>query len=59
MRLLENDKFLNLQSGISDEEAKSYEGLLIETKCWQLLSTKKLNRSPGSNGLIVEYYNFF
>ena len=44
---------------ISEEEAESCEGPLTETECWNVLLTMKLNRSPGSDGLSVEFYRFF
>ena len=44
---------------ISEEEAESCEGMLTEAECWKVLSTMKLNRSPGSDGLSVEFYRFF
>ena len=44
---------------LTEEEAESCEGLLKETECWKALSNMNLNKSPGSDGLSVEFYKCF
>ena len=48
-----NLKFLN------EEEADSCEGLLTEKECFEALQSMGKNKSPGSDGLSVEFYTCF
>ena len=48
-----NLKFLN------EEEAYSCEGLLTEKECFVALQSMGKNKSPGSDGLSVEFYTCF
>ena len=41
---------------LSEEDALSCEGLLTEKECFDTLSSMGNNKSPGSDGLTVEFY---
>lgn len=44
---------------LSEEESLKCEGLVQEKECIQALKKMKLNKSPGSDGLTVEFYKTF
>ena len=50
----------NLQFNVlSEEDANICEGKLTECECWLALKSMNLNKSPGSDGLSVEFYKCF
>ena len=44
---------------LSAEDAQICEGKLTENECWQALKSMNLNKSPGGDGLSVEFYRYF
>ena len=44
---------------LSKESKESCEGLILERECLQVLEKMKLNKSPGNDGLTVEFYRSF
>ena len=44
---------------LSQESADKCEGLLTEQECYKVISEFSKNKSPGSDGLIIELYQFF
>ena len=44
---------------LNDEEKLLLEGNINESECVAALNLMKLNKSPGSNGLPVEFYKSF
>ena len=60
----ENDNLVDLNQYIdvrplSEEDADSCEGLLTEKECWEALKVMNINKSPGCDGLTVEFYRCF
>ena len=43
----------------NEEEADMCEGKITENECWEALKSMNLNKSPGSDGLSVEFYRCF
>lgn len=55
-----HDVFTNIDiHSLCEEEADSCEGLLTEAECWNSLKGMNNNKSPGSDGLTVEFYKCF
>ena len=46
-------------TALSEEENKSCEGLLNEEECINALKDFDNNKTPGTDGLPVEFYRFF
>ena len=44
---------------LSEQEAQSCEGLLTEKECYDALASMPNNKTPGSDGLSVEFYKCF
>ena len=44
---------------LSKDSKESCEGLIVERECLQVLEKMKLNKSPGNDGLTVEFYRTF
>ena len=44
---------------LTDEESSQCEGLITENECRNALDKMSLNKSPGSDGLTVEFYRVF
>ena len=44
---------------LTEDDANICEGLITESECFYALKTMKLNKSPGSDGLTVEFYKCF
>ena len=44
---------------ISDEERKLCEGLLTAAECLESLKTMESNKTPGTDGIPVEFYKVF
>ena len=44
---------------LSNDSKESCEGLIVERECLQVLEKMKLNKSPGNDGLTVEFYRKF
>ena len=44
---------------LTDEESSQCEGLITEIECRNALDKMSLNKSPGSDGLTVEFYRVF
>ena len=44
---------------LNEHEANTLEGIISETECQNALRNMKLNKSPGSDGLPVEFYVSF
>ena len=38
---------------------ETYEGQLTYSKCFKVLSTLSNNKTPGNDGLTIEFYKFF
>lgn len=62
--VLSNEEFSNFLNNLdvprlSDNEAMECEGAITETECSKILSDFKLNKTPGSDGFQVEFYNLF
>ena len=54
------DYISNLEFNVlSEEDANLCEGKLTENECWIALKSMNLNKSPGSDGLSVEFYKCF
>lgn len=53
---LKNIKMLNT---LSEQEAKLLEGTIKEDECKNAIDSMKLNKSPGSDGIPVEFYKIF
>ena len=50
---------IKLDSKLSDEESNKCEGLLTEEECYSAINKMKSNKSPGLDGLTVEFYRTF
>ena len=44
---------------LSDDEKQKCEGLVTRAECLSALKQFKNNKSPGSDGFTVEFYNFW
>ena len=44
---------------LTNDEKNQCEGLLTEHECTEALNDMSLNKSPGSDGLTVEFYKAF
>ena len=54
------DYLANLNFNVlSEDEANVCEGKLTENECWHALKSMNLNKSPGCDGLSVEFYRCF
>ena len=53
-------KFFPVDSSKLSEDSKELcEGIIVERECIQVLEKMKLNKSPGNDGLTVEFYKTF
>ena len=50
---------VQLESIISNEDSSKCEGLITENECFKAVKNMKSNKSPGSDGLTVEFYKKF
>ena len=50
------DGFLNNINPMSDDDGTQCEGLLTYDECWQAITLMQNNKSPGQDGLTVEFY---
>ena len=53
------DKFLTGVTPMSEDDATQCEGLLTYDECWQAIMLMQNNKSPGQDGLTVEFYKKF
>ena len=44
---------------LNDEQRDSCEGQLTYAECYKVLSTFENNKTPGNDGLTIEFYKFF
>ena len=59
--LIDNKEYLsdiNLNV-LTEDDTNVCEGLITDSGCFYALKTMKLNKSPGSDGLSVEFYKCF
>ena len=54
-----NDFFPTEDSKLSDEEKNKCEGILTETEIQNSVKEMKNNKSPGSDGIPIEFYKIF
>lgn len=50
---------INLENTVSEDDGNKCEGLVNKEECLKSLNKMKLNKSPGSDGLTVEFYRKF
>ena len=48
-----------IESKLNSEDGDKFEGILTEDGCYNAFYKMKLNKSPGSDGLNVEFYREF
>lgn len=54
-----DSEFLKDIPKISEESRDDCEGLITKEECFEVLKSMKLNKSPGNDGLTVEFYLTF
>ena len=52
-------KEIKVEAKLNDDDNKHCEGILQEDECTAAIKTMKLNKSPGSDGITLEFYRTF
>ena len=52
-------EFFNAENALSEETAKTCEGVMSVDECERALMTMESNKTPGTDGLTSEFYRYF
>ena len=52
-------EFFNAENALSEETAKTCEGVMSVDECERALMTMESNKTPGTDGLASEFYRYF
>jgi len=58
--IIDNDEFFNIDhTKLNDNKHEIFSGQISETECKEEIQNMKNNKSPGSDGISVEFYELF